>query len=105
MTERTHPLRSFIATLALRGASLWEGTRTLTGTVQRLHPRGHGIIRADDGSKFAFIPFDVLGHRRVLTAGQRVTFSIRTVQDRVFAQNIASLVERMSKHSPRPALV
>ena len=77
----------------------------MTGTVESLHPRGHGIIRADDGSRFPFIPFDVLGHRRVLTAGQRVTFSIRTVQDRVFAQNIASLVERMSKRLPSDTLV
>jgi cold shock CspA family protein len=69
----------------------------LTGIVQSLHPRGHGIIQADDGSKLPFIPIDVLGRHRVLAEGQRVTFSIRMVRDRVFAQNIAFLAERMSK--------
>jgi hypothetical protein len=58
-----------------------QRTRTLTGIVQSVHPLGHGIIQADDGSKLPFIPIDVLARRCVLAVGQRVVFSIRVVQD------------------------
>jgi cold shock CspA family protein len=58
------------------------------GTIKSLNPIGHGIIRAEDGSKLPFLFVDVLS-RKELVLGQRVIFSIRTVQDKVFAENIS----------------
>lgn len=60
----------------------------LKGTIKRLDQRGHGIIQAADGSKVPFLFIDVLS-RRELVLGQRVIFSVRRVQDRVFAENIS----------------
>jgi cold shock CspA family protein len=58
------------------------------GTIKSLDRKGYGIIQASDGSKFPFLFVDVIS-RRVLVAGERVIFSIRTVQDKVFAENIS----------------
>jgi cold shock CspA family protein len=63
------------------------------GTIKRVDPTGHGIIQREDGSKFPFLFVDVLS-RRALAAGERVIFSIRIVQDKVFAQNISYEAER-----------
>jgi cold shock CspA family protein len=65
----------------------------MKGTIKRLDPIGHGIIQTEDGSKVPFLFIDVLS-RRVLVVGERVIFSIRTVQNRVFAQNISCEAER-----------
>jgi hypothetical protein len=60
----------------------------LKGTIRSLDPRGHGIIQATDGSRVPFLFIDVLS-RKVLVLGQRVIFSVRRVQDKVFAENIS----------------
>ena len=60
----------------------------VNGTIKRVDPTGHGIIQTEDGSKFPFLFVDVLSHR-ALIAGELVTFSIRTVQGKAFAQNIS----------------
>ena len=65
----------------------------MRGTVKSLDPKGHGIIRAEDGSKVAFLFTDVIT-RRVPALGERVTFSIRRVQDNAFAENITHEVDR-----------
>ena len=65
----------------------------MRGTVKSLDPRGHGIIRAEDGSKVAFL-FAAVMTRRILVLGERVTFSVRRVQDNVFAENITHEVDR-----------
>jgi hypothetical protein len=65
----------------------------MKGTIKRLDPIGHGIIQTEDGSKVPFLFIDVLS-RRVLVVGEGVIFSIRTVQNRVFAQNISYEAER-----------
>jgi cold shock CspA family protein len=46
------------------------------GTIKNLDPVGHGIIQADDGSKFPFLFIDALS-LKILVLGQRVIFSIR----------------------------
>jgi cold shock CspA family protein len=65
----------------------------LKGTIKSLDPTGHGIIQTEDGSKVPFLFIDVLS-RKVLTLGQRVTFSVRRVRDNAFAENIAHEIER-----------
>jgi cold shock CspA family protein len=60
----------------------------LKGTIRSLDPIGHGIIQATDGSKVPFLFIDVLS-RKVLVLGQRVVFSVRRVQGKVFAENIS----------------
>jgi hypothetical protein len=60
----------------------------LKGTISSLDPIGHGIIQATDGTKVPFLFIDVLS-RKVLVLGQRVIFSIRRVQGKVFAENIS----------------
>ncbi len=65
----------------------------MTGTIKSLDPTGHGIIQGDDGSKVPFLFIDILS-RKVLALGQRVTFSVRRVQDNAFAENIAHEIER-----------
>ena len=60
----------------------------MKGTIKRLDPIGHGIIQTEDGSKVPFLFIDVLS-RKALVLGQRVIFSVRRVQDRVFAENIS----------------
>ena len=59
----------------------------MRGIVKSLDPIGHGIIRAEDGSKVVFLFADVMT-RRVLMLGERVTFSIRRVHDNIFAEYI-----------------
>jgi cold shock CspA family protein len=63
------------------------------GTIRSLDQRGHGIIQVADGSKVPFLFIDVLS-RRALVLGQRVIFSIRRVQDKVFAENISYEADR-----------
>jgi cold shock CspA family protein len=63
------------------------------GTIRRLDRSGHGIIHAADGSKVSFLFIDVLS-RRALVLGQRVIFSVRRVQDKVFAENISYEADR-----------
>ncbi len=65
----------------------------MKGKIRRLDPRGHGIIQAADGSKVPFLFIDVLS-RKVLVLGQHVIFSIRTVQGKIFAQNISYEADR-----------
>jgi cold shock CspA family protein len=65
----------------------------LKGTIRSLDPRGHGIIQAADGSRVAFLFTDVLS-RKELVLGQYVNFSVRRVQDKVFAENISHVTER-----------
>jgi cold shock CspA family protein len=65
----------------------------LRGTIKSLNPTGHGIIQAEDGSKVPFLFTDVLS-RKVLVIGQRVIFSVRRVQDRIFAENISYEADR-----------
>jgi hypothetical protein len=65
-------------------------------TIKRLDPIGHGIIQGEDGSKAPFLFIDVLS-RRALVEGERVILSIRTLQDKVFAQNISYEAERLSR--------
>jgi len=73
------------------------GSRKIVkGTIRSVDALGHGIVQADDGSKFPFLFSDSLVRNRIPKAGKRVTFSIRTVQDKVFAQNIAYEAERIA---------
>jgi len=60
----------------------------MKGRIKNLDRTGHGIIQADDGSKLPFLFIDVLS-RKALVLGQRVTFSVRRVQDKAFAENIS----------------
>jgi cold shock CspA family protein len=75
-----------LARIYRRYALSWR-TR-VTGTIKNLDPTGHGIIQGDDGSKVPFLFIDILS-RKVLVLGQRVTFSVRRVQDNAFAENIS----------------
>jgi FkbM family methyltransferase len=64
----------------------------LRGTIRSLDPLGHGIVQAEDGSKFPFLFIEVLV-RRSLVVGQPVIFSVRRVQERAF-QDISIDTER-----------
>jgi hypothetical protein len=68
----------------------------LRGIINKLNPADHGIIEGEGRSKLPFLYIDVLT-RRALAVGQKVTFSIRNVGDRVFAQNISFESERVGR--------
>jgi cold shock CspA family protein len=59
----------------------------MIGIVKKIDAQGVGIIVARDGSKFPFTASDVM-NQKVLEPGQRITFSVRKVNDQVFAQNV-----------------
>ncbi len=61
----------------------------MKGTIKSLDPVGHGIIKAADGSKVPFLYTDLLSRKIILEPGQRVMFSLRWVQGKVFAENIS----------------
>ena len=65
----------------------------MTGIVKKIDAQGLGIIDGADGSKIAFVPSDVMKNH-VLTAGQKVTFSIRKVKDQAFAENVMAMGAR-----------
>ncbi len=65
----------------------------MTGTVKKIDAHGFGIIDRTDGSRIAFVPSDVMKNH-VLTAGQKVMFSIRKVNDQEFAENVMVMGER-----------
>ena len=66
----------------------------MKGAIRSLDPCGHGIIRADDGSRFPFLFIDVLS-RHALVIGRRVVFAIRRVKDKPFAENISLETDRL----------
>jgi cold shock CspA family protein len=68
----------------------------MKGTVKSVDTTGYGIIEAEDGSRLAFLFTDVLSHRMV-EVGKRVMFSIRRVQENVFAQNISYETTRVGR--------
>ena len=65
----------------------------MTGVVKKIDAHGFGIIDGTDGSKIAFIPSDLMKNH-VLTAGQKVTFSVRKVKDQAFAENVMAMGTR-----------
>ena len=71
----------------------------MKGTIRSLDRRGHGIIQAAEGSKVAFLFIDILS-RKVLVLGQRVIFSVRRVQGKVFAENVSYEAERVADRRP-----
>jgi hypothetical protein len=68
---------------------LRRGQPPVKGTIKALDREGHGIIQTEKGIKFAFLFADVLS-RRALVVGQSVIFSVRRVQNNIFAENISS---------------
>ena len=72
----------------------------MRGVVKSLDAIGHGIIRAEDGSKVVFLFADVMT-RRELVLGERVTFSIRRVHDNIFAENICREADNSGGREPR----
>jgi cold shock CspA family protein len=91
--EQAHKQDASSGTQLPRYARTWRSR--VTGTVKSLDPTGHGIIQTEDGLKAPFLFIDVLNHK-VLILGQRVTFSVRRVQDNAFAENIAHETERQA---------
>ena len=75
----------------------------MKGTIKAIDPEGHGIIQTENGVKFAFLFADVLS-RRALAVGQRVIFSVRWVQNNIFAANISSEFANPTKSAGNPAL-
>jgi hypothetical protein len=69
------------------------------GTIKSLDPIGHGIIRTEDGTKFPFLFIDVLS-RKALVLDQHVIFSVRRVQEKVFAENVSYEAERVADRRP-----
>ena len=61
----------------------------MKGTIKSLDPVGHDIIKAANGSKVPFLFTDLLSRKIILQPGQPVTFSLRWVQGKVFAENIS----------------
>lgn len=59
----------------------------MTGTIKRVDPKGFGVIDGSNGSKLPFIRSD-FAHDQNPRAGQRVIFTIRIVEGRVFASNV-----------------
>ncbi len=59
----------------------------MIGTIKKIDGRGVGIIASADGSKVPFI-LSQAGNHNGLKTGQKVVFSIRIVNDKVFAQNV-----------------
>jgi hypothetical protein len=62
---------------------------SLRGTIKSLDPVGHGVIKASNGSKIPFLFTDLMSRKIILEPGQRVVFSLRWVQGKVFAENIS----------------
>ena len=61
----------------------------MTGTIRSVDARGFGVIQAKDGSKVPFVLADVFSHRNPLIVGQRIRFSLRRVQGKMFAEYIS----------------
>jgi hypothetical protein len=72
----------------------------MIGIVKKIDAQGVGNIVARDGSKFPFTASDVM-NQRVLELGQRITFSVRKVNDQVFAQNVMPM-PRSAKYPSLP---
>jgi len=62
----------------------------MTETIRSLDARGFGVIQARDGSKVPFVLADESSHRHRLIVGQRIRFSLRRVQGKVFAEYISA---------------
>ena len=65
----------------------------MTGIVKKIDAQGFGIIDGADGSKVPFIRSDVM-NRHILEPGQKVIFSVRRVENHVFADNVMVTGER-----------
>jgi cold shock CspA family protein len=61
----------------------------MRGTIKKFDPRGFGIIYGSDGLKVPFVLSDFAG-RQLPRQGQKVVFSIRRVQGKLFANNIVA---------------
>jgi cold shock CspA family protein len=59
----------------------------MRGIIKKFDLRGFGIIESADGSKLPFVRSDFARHQYP-REGQQVTFSIRRVNDQVFASNV-----------------
>jgi cold shock CspA family protein len=57
------------------------------GIIKKFDPQGFGIIEGADGSKLPFIRSDFMRHQ-FPRVGEKVTFSIRRVKDKVFASHV-----------------
>jgi cold shock CspA family protein len=67
----------------------------MRGIVKRFDARGFGIINSADSSKVPFILSDVISHS-LPEPGQKVVFSVRKVQGKGFAENVAATRDRLS---------